>query len=91
LQDREIESRGREGSQETEEQSGAYIQRPLTWLMAARAEGWRGEKAIGLTMGRGIVGAQRMGSMFVGNAKTHLHAFRGVLEAVNKRGGKPTH
>ena len=30
-----------------------------------------------------------MGSMFVGNAKTHLHAFRGVLEAVNKRGGDP--
>ena len=59
--------------------------------MADGCEGWRGEKAIGLTMGRGIVGAQRMGSMFVGNAKTHLHAFRAVLEAVNKRGGGPTH
>jgi hypothetical protein len=26
-----------------------------------------------------------MGSMFVGNAKTHLHSFQGLLGAVNKR------
>ena len=29
--------------------------------------------------------------MFVGNAKTHLHAFRGVLVAINKRKKKHTH
>jgi hypothetical protein len=35
--------------------------------------------------GGGLVEAWRMGSMFVEERKTHLHGFRGVLGAVNKR------
>lgn len=56
----------KEGSKRLKNRVVAYIQSPSH---GCNGRGREGESAIGLTMGCGLVGAWRMGSMFVGNAK----------------------